>query len=77
MEFYVFRIRYQIDGTVRKSEVITKNSLREAQAKCHVNLGEDMNDANLSGGICMAISENGDVILKVKWGEKTSAESAE
>lgn len=76
MEFYVFRIRHQIDGTTRKSEVLTKNSLREAEAKCYTNLGEDMNDANLSGGICMAVSEEGDIILKVKWGEKTIVENA-
>lgn len=75
MEFYVFRIRYQNDGTVRKSEVITKNSLREAEAKCHTNLGEDMNDSTLSGGICMAVSENGDIVLKVKWGQKTIIET--
>lgn len=77
MEFYVFRIRYQLDGTTKKSEIMTYDTLRAAEAKCHSNLGADMADATLSGGICMVISEEGLVILKTKWGEKVDPEAVE
>lgn len=75
MEFYVFRVRYQLDGTTRKSEIMTYDTLRKAEAKCHKNLGEDMSDDTLSGGVCMVVSENGDIPVKVVWGERTVIET--
>lgn len=77
MEFYVIRIRFMKDGTTKKSEIITKATLREAEAKLHNNLGIDMADDTLSGGVCMILDIRGKVPEgdRVAWGQQTIIET--
>lgn len=74
MEFYVFRVRYLTNGTTKKSEIMTYDTLRQAEAKCYSNLGTDMADDTLSGGVCMVVASNGNIPDKIVWGEMTTIE---
>lgn len=74
MEFYVFRVRFLKDGTTKKSEIMTYPTLRQAEAKHYSNLGTDMADDTLSGGVGMVISSDASVLTKTKWGQKTIIE---
>lgn len=75
MEFYVLRVKYQTDGTTKLGTVMTYTTLREAEAKFYKNLGEDMSDTTLSGGVCKIFASDGkDILPAVKWGQKTIIE---
>ena len=68
MNYYVMRIKYQKDGTVKKSEVMEYETKQKAEAKFHTNLGTDMEDENLQGSMCTVINGMGGQEMSEFWG---------
>lgn len=71
MKFFVFRVKYQLDGQIKKSEVMEYDSLRQAMAKFHNNLSLDMADETLSGSMCVVVNAYAGIEAKEHWGEIT------
>lgn len=67
--YYVMRVKYQKDGTVKKSEVMDYETRDQAVAKFHTNLGTDMVDDTLKGSMCTVINSHGGQEAKEYWGE--------
>ena len=59
MNYYVMRVKYLKDGTVKKSEVMDYESRQAAIAKFHSNMGADMADDTLKGSMCTVINGAG------------------
>ena len=59
MNYYVMRIKYLKDGTVKKSEVMEYDNRQAALAKYHANMGTDMADDTLKGSMCTVINGMG------------------
>ena len=68
MKYYVMRIKYQKDGTIKKSEVMDYDTKQAAEAKFHNNLGADMADENLMGSMCTVINSMGGQEMTKFWG---------
>lgn len=68
MNYYVMRIKYQKDGTVKKSEVMDYDTRQAAISKFHSNLGADMADDNLMGSMCTVINGMGGQEATEFWG---------
>ena len=66
-QYYVIRIRFLKDGTVKKSEVMEYNTYRQAEAKFHSNLATDMADDTLKGSTCMVVSAYGATMNTEHW----------
>lgn len=71
-KFYVVRVKYLKDGTVKKSELMEKDTEIEALAKFHANLGTDMADETLAGGMCVVINGHGGEVATSYWEAKES-----
>ena len=65
--YYVIRIRFLKDGTIKKSEVMEYDPQRQAEAKFHNNLATDMADDTLQGSTCMVINAYGGVSNVEHW----------
>ena len=70
-KYYVMRIKYLKDGTIKKSEVMEYDTEQDALAKFHTNLGTDMVDDTLSGSMCTVINQYGAQITTSYWGHIT------
>lgn len=70
-KYYVMRIKYLKDGTIKKSEVMEYDTEQAALAKFHTNLGTDMVDDMLSGSMCTVINQYGEQIETSYWGHIT------
>ena len=66
-KFYVIRIRFLEDGTVKKSEVMEYDTHRQAETKFHNNLATDMADDTLLGSTVMVINAYGGVTDCEHW----------
>lgn len=73
MKYFVFRVKYLLDGSIKKSEVMEYDSLRSAMSKFHNNLSTDMADETLSGSMCMVVNAYAGVEASEHWGEITKA----
>lgn len=69
-KYYVVRVRYLKDGTVKKSELMEKDDENAALAKFHSNLGQDMEDETLAGGMCVVINGYGGEVASSYWEAK-------
>ena len=69
MEYYVMRVKYLKDGTVKKSEVMSYATKQEALAKYHTNMGTDMVDDTLKGSMCTVINGMGGQEIADYWSE--------
>lgn len=67
MNYYVIRVKYLKDGTVKKSELMSYDTRTQAVAKFHSNLGTDMADSTLAGGMCVVINAHGGTEEKAYW----------
>lgn len=72
-KYYVMRVKYLKDGTIKKSEVMEYDSRQAAIAKFHSNMGTDMVDETLSGSMCTVIDQYGNQIPEAtySWGNIT------
>ena len=59
MNYYVIRVKYLKDGTIKKSELMDYPTRTQAVAKFHSNLGTDMADTTLAGGMCVVLNAHG------------------
>lgn len=66
--FFVTRVKFQKDGVVKKSELMSYETRNEAVAKFHTNLGTDMADATLKGSMCTVTNSHGGQECKEYWG---------
>lgn len=67
MNYYVMRIKYLKDGTVKKSEVMEYDNRQAALAKYHSNMGADMADTTLKGSMCTVINGMGGQEVSNYW----------
>lgn len=67
MKFFVVRVKFLKDGTLKKSELMEYDSKVRAVAKFHSNVGTDMDDDSLAGGMCVVLNEHGGSEEKVYW----------
>jgi len=75
MNYYVMRIKYQKDGTVKKSEVMEYTSKKQAEAKFHANLAADMGDDTLEGSMCTVINGMGGQEFVEYWSDEMEPEA--
>lgn len=75
--FYVVRVKYLADGTQKKSELMDYATEVEAESKFHKNLGEDMDDLTLIGGMCTVLDSFGNPVRDLKRGWRRQAEPTE
>lgn len=73
-EFYVIRVRFLKDGTVKKSEVMSYSTYRQAEAKFHNNLATDMADDTLIGSTVMVMDAYGSVTNVEHWENEVEPE---
>lgn len=66
--FFVTRVKFQKDGVVKKSELMSYETRNQAVAKFHNNLGADMEDATLKGSMCTVTNSHGGQECKEYWG---------
>lgn len=66
-EFYVIRIKFLKDGTVKKSEIMSYETHHQAETKFHSNLATDMADDTLTGSTCMVMDAFGGVTDVEHW----------
>lgn len=66
--FYVMKVKFLKDGSMKESPVMTYEEPNRAKAKFHKNLGEDMDDSTLKGGMCTVINSHGGQECKEYWG---------
>lgn len=67
MKYYVIRIKYLLDGTEKKSEIMSYDTITRAVAKFHSNMGTDMLDESLKGVLCMVVNSEGGILENKKW----------
>lgn len=65
--YFVIRVKYLKDGTIKKSELMNFDTEIKATAKMYSNLATDMVDETLKGSACMVVNENFYVIEKKSW----------
>lgn len=65
--FYVVRVKYLLDGTEKRSELMAYETQQEAVAKFHNNLGADMSDDTLKGSMCVVLNAHGGTVDKEYW----------
>ena len=73
-KFYVVRVKWLKDGTIKKSELMSYQTRQEAIAKYHSNMAQDMADDLLSGSMCTVLDQLGGCILNDHWGFVTVPE---
>lgn len=66
-KFFVVRVKYLKDGTIKKSELMEYATKQEAVAKFHSNLGADMVDETLQGSMCTVLNSEGGQIEVAFW----------
>ena len=66
-QYYVIRIKFLKDGTVKKSEVMDYETQRQAETKFHNNLATDMADETLEGSTCVIMNAYGGVTKSEHW----------
>ena len=74
-KYYVVRVKWLKDGTIKKSELMSYQTQQEAVAKYHSNMALDMADDLLSGSMCTVLDQLGSVILNDSWGHVTVIEN--
>jgi len=62
-KYFVVRVKWLKDGTIKKSELMSYQTQQEAIAKYHSNMAVDMEDELLSGSMCTVLNQIGEVIL--------------
>lgn len=67
MKYFVVRVKFLKDGTIKKNEVMDFDTEIQAIAKLHSNLATDMADGTLKGSACMVLNENFYVIKSESW----------
>ena len=72
--FYVIRIRFLKDGSIKKSEVMDYDTFRQAETKFHNNLATDMADDTLQGSTCMVINAYGGTMKVENWFDENAPE---
>lgn len=77
MIYFVTRVKYLADGGYKKSEVMDYTDKNSALAKFHTNLGTDLVDSTLSGGLCMVMNSDGGILAIDKWGTLTQPQTEE
>lgn len=73
-KFYVVRVKWLKDGSIKKSELMSYETQNQAIAKFHANLGADMGDETLSGSMCTVLNQLGESITSNYWGHITVIE---
>lgn len=66
-QYYVIRIKFLKDGTVKKSEVMDYETQRQAEVKFHNNLASDMADDTLEGSTCVIMNAYGGIAKSEHW----------
>ena len=66
-KYFVIRVKYLVDGTVDKGEIIDFDSREAAIAQYHVYVGTDMNDASLRGSMCTVLNSYGMEVMHDSW----------
>lgn len=66
--FFVTRVKYLKTGEVKKSDLMSYDTLNQALAKFHTNLGTDMVDDTLKGSMCTVTNSHGGQEAKEYWG---------
>lgn len=74
MNYYVIRVKYLKDGTIKKSEVMDYATENDAIKKFYTNLSTDMGDDTLSGSMCCVVNLFGNIIKSDYWGYITQSE---
>jgi hypothetical protein len=69
--FYVVRVKWLKDGTIKKSELMSYEKKEQAIAKYHSNMATDMVDETLSGSMCTVLDALGGCVLNDYWGSMT------
>ena len=67
MRYYVLRVKYQKDGTEKRSETMAYDDAISAEAKFHSNLATDMADDTLAGSLCSVVNEYGNLEWTRRW----------
>lgn len=70
--FFVIRVKWLKDGTIKKSEVMDYDSRIRALAKFHTNIGTDMSDDTLCGSMCAVINNSGYTIIQDSWYDRNA-----
>jgi len=65
--FFVVRVKYLKDGTMKKSELMDYTTENRAVAKYHSNMGTDMVDETLAGGYCTVLNGHGGEVISGFW----------
>ena len=65
--YYVVRVKYLLDGTEKKSELMSYEDKNQAIAKFHTNLGTDMVDDTLKGSFCTVLNDMGKEVVSSSW----------
>lgn len=73
-KYFVVRVKWLKDGTIKKSELMSYPTRQEAVAKYHSNMAADMADATLSGSMCTVVDQIGGSVLNDYWGHVTNPE---
>lgn len=68
MAYFVTRVKYLKDGTIKKSETMDYTDRNQAIAKFHSNLATDMNDDTLKGSMCHVANSHGGPEKYEYWG---------
>ena len=66
--YFVTRVKFQKDGEIKKSELMSYTDRNQALAKFHTNLGTDMVDENLKGSMCTVTNSHGGQEAHEYWG---------
>lgn len=73
-KYFVVRVKWLKDGTIKKSELMSYQTREQAIAKYHSNMSIDMTDDTLSGSMCTVLDQLGGIILSDYWGHVTVIE---
>lgn len=65
--FYVERVKYLKDGTIKKSEQMDYGTQKEAETKFYKNVGDDMSDDTLCGSLNVILNSIGGQVEKKFW----------
>lgn len=65
--YYVVRVKYLLDGTEKRSELMAYDSKQAALSKFHTNMGTDMADETLKGSFCSVLNEMGFLVQSDCW----------
>jgi hypothetical protein len=74
--FFVVRVKYLKDGSIKRSEMMQYQTEQEAMAKFHTNLGADMSDDTLAGSMCVVLNAWGGDLATSSWGDIPHEEGA-